>query len=174
MSRKTKIKFTDFECNLLINGMNEFRNMLLAKDLPTEDIDELLLKKVKNKEDIIMSNKTTIQYRQVGDYLIPNIALPPEEANITLGKWGMLRKDYLLKHKKVLFTTLLTQGKLYQYCAEVETQAQDMFDSLVEQKKATESVTEQLKEESQLEWVCRMSNIESRVKEIICKELIYT
>ena len=44
MKRKTKIKFTDFECNLLINGMNEFRNMLLAEDLPTEDVDELLLK----------------------------------------------------------------------------------------------------------------------------------
>ena len=44
MARKTKIKFTDFECNLLINGMNEFRNMLLAEDLPTEDVDELLLK----------------------------------------------------------------------------------------------------------------------------------
>ena len=44
MERKTKIKFTDLECNLLINGMNEFRNMLLAEDLPTEDVDELLLK----------------------------------------------------------------------------------------------------------------------------------
>ena len=121
-----------------------------------------------------MSNKTTIQYRQVGDYLIPNIALSPEEANITLGKWGMLHKNYLLNHKKVLFSTLLTQGKLYQHCAEVETQAQDMFDSLVEQMKATEGVTEQLKEESQLEWVCCMSNIESRAREIICKELIYT
>ncbi|MEE1137581.1 MAG: TnpV protein [Acutalibacteraceae bacterium] len=121
-----------------------------------------------------MSNKTTIQYRQVGDYLIPNLILPPEEASVTLGKWGMLHKNYLLNHKKVLFSTLLTQGKLYQHCAEVETQAQDMFNSLVEQLKATEGVTEQLKEESQLEWVCRMSNIESRVKEIICKELIYT
>ncbi len=121
-----------------------------------------------------MSSKNSVSYRNVGDYLIPNLVLAPEEANITLGKWGMLHKDYLLKHKKVLFTTLLTQGKLYQYCAEVETQAQDMFDSLMEQMKATEGVTEQLKEESQLEWVCRMSNIESRVKEIICKELIYT
>ena len=44
MNKKTKIKFTDFECNLLINGMNEFRNMLLAEDLPTDDVDELLLK----------------------------------------------------------------------------------------------------------------------------------
>lgn len=44
MERKTKIKFTDFECNLLINGMNEFRNMVLAEDLPTEDVDDLLIK----------------------------------------------------------------------------------------------------------------------------------
>ena len=50
MSRKTKIKFTDFECNLLINGMNEFRNMLLVKDLPTEDVDELLLKIIDKSE----------------------------------------------------------------------------------------------------------------------------
>ena len=121
-----------------------------------------------------MINKNSISYRCVGDYNIPNFVLPPEEANIRLGKWGMLHKDYLLNHKKVLFTTLLTQGKLYQHCSEVETQAQDMFDSLVEQMKATEGVTEQLKEESQLEWVCRMSNIESRAREIICDELIHT
>ena len=50
MSRKTKIKFTDFECNLLINGMNEFRNMLLAENLPTEDVDELLLKIIEKSE----------------------------------------------------------------------------------------------------------------------------
>ena len=58
-----------------------------------------------------------ITYRRVGDYNIPNLALPPEEANITLGKWGMLHKEYLINHKKVLFTTLLTQGKLYKHCA---------------------------------------------------------
>ena len=120
-----------------------------------------------------MSNKTTIQYRQVGDYLIPNLILPPEEASVTLGKWGMLHKNYLLNHKKVLFSTLLTQGKLYQHCAEVEKQANDMFDTLIEQIKESEGVTEQLKEESQLEWVCCMSNIESRAREIICNELIY-
>ena len=119
-----------------------------------------------------MSNK--IQYRRVGDYLIPNLALPPEEASVTLGKWGMMHKDYLLKHKKVLFTTLLTQGKLYQHCAEVENQAWDMFDTLVAQMKEAEGVTEQLKEENQLEWVCRMQNIEARAREIVTTELIYT
>ena len=103
----------------------------------------------------IMKN---ITYRQVGDYNIPNLILPPEEANITLGKWGMLHKGYLLKHKKVLFTTLLTQGKLYQHCAEIEHQARDMFDTLVEQMKETESVTEKLKEENPIEWIQRINN----------------
>ena len=50
MRRKAKVKFTDFECNLLINGMNEFRNMLLADGLPTEDVDELLLKIIDKSE----------------------------------------------------------------------------------------------------------------------------
>ena len=120
-----------------------------------------------------MKNKATIQYIQVGDFNIPNLILPPEEANITLGKWGMLHKDYLLKNKKVLFTTLLTQGKLYQHCAEVEKQARQMFDTLVEQMKKAEGVTEQLKAENQLEWVRRMQNIEARVRDLICEELIY-
>ena len=117
------------------------------------------------------NNKIT--YRRVGDYNIPNLVLPPEGANITLGKWGMLHKDYLLHHKKVLFTTLLTQGKLYQHCAEVENQARDMFDTLIEQMKEVEGVTEQLKEENQMEWVCRMQNIEARAREIVATELIY-
>ena len=114
-----------------------------------------------------------ISYRQIGDYNIPNLVLPPEEANIRLGKWGMLHKDYLQKNKKVLFTTLLTQGKLYQHCAEVENQAQQMFDTLVEQMKKAEGVTEQLKEEKQLEWICHMQNIEARVRGIVTNNLIY-
>ncbi len=115
-----------------------------------------------------------ISYRRVGDYNIPNLVLPPEEANITLGKWGMLHKDYLLKHKKAVFATLLAEGKLYQHCAEVDKQARDMFDTLVEQMKQAESLTEQLKDENQLEWVCRMGNIEQRAKEVVITELIYT
>lgn len=120
-----------------------------------------------------MSNKNSISYRRVGDYLIPNLILSPEEANIALGKWGMLHKDYLLKHKKVLFTTLLTQGKLYQHCADIEKQAQEMFDSLVEQMKKVESVTEQLKEENQIEWIRCVQNIEAEAREIVCKDIIY-
>lgn len=121
-----------------------------------------------------MSNKSKIRYRRVGDYLIPNLIIPPEESSVTLGKWGMMHKDYLEKHKKVRFSTLLMQGKLYQHCAEVENQVRAMFNTLVEQTKETEGVTEQLKEEKQLEWVQRMSNIQHRANEIVMQELIHT
>ena len=120
-----------------------------------------------------MKNNTNIQYRQVTDFNIPNLILPPEEANIRLGKWGMLHKNYLLHHKKVLFTTLLTEGKLYQHCAEVEKHARDMFDALIEQIKKAEGVTEQLKEENQLEWVRQMNSIQERATEIVNQSLIY-
>ena len=121
-----------------------------------------------------MKNNTNIQYRQVGDFKIPNLILPPEKTNITLGKWGMLHKDYLEKHRRVFFDSLLVQGKLYQHCTQVEKQANDMFDTLIEQMKEREGITEQLKEDNQLEWVCFMQNIDARVREIVCNELIYT
>ena len=114
-----------------------------------------------------------ITYRQVNDFMIPNLTLPPEESPIRLGKWGMLHKDYLQKHKKVLFTTLLTQDKLYQHCAEVEKQAQQMFDTLVEQMKETEGITEEFKEHNQWEWIQRMGNIQQKATEIVCNDLIF-
>ena len=118
-----------------------------------------------------MLNK--IQYRRVGDYFIPNLIIPSEEASITLGKWGMMHKTYLEKYKKALFSTLLIQGKLYQHCAEIEKQARDMYDTLIEQMKSSEGVTEKLKEQNQWEWVQIMSNIQARAREIVCNELIY-
>ena len=120
-----------------------------------------------------MCETNSITYRSVGDYNIPNLMISPEEANIRLGKWGMLHKDYLFKHNKVLFATLLTQEKLYQHCADVEKLAREMFDTLVEQMKEAEGVTERLKEENQMEWIGRMQNIEARAREIVTTELIY-
>ena len=96
-----------------------------------------------------------ITYRQVNDYMIPNLRLPPEESAVRLGKWGMLYKDYLQKHNPVFFTTLLTQGTLYQHCAEIDTQAQQMFNTLVSQMMKSENITEQLKSQNQLERVRR-------------------
>ena len=120
-----------------------------------------------------MSNGNTISYRIVGDYNIPKLMLPSEEANVRLGKWGMLHKDYLEKHNRVFFNLLLTHGKLYQHCAEIENQAQQMFDTLVEQMKKAEGVTEQLKEENQLKWICRMQNVEEIAKKVVNEELIF-
>ncbi len=112
-------------------------------------------------------------YRQVGDYRIPNITLPAKESRIRLGKWGMLHKDYMLHHKNVQFTIMLTQDTLWAYLAEVDEQATTMFFRLVEQMKTNEGITEQLKEENQIEWVVRMNNIESRARELVFQELIY-
>ena len=120
-----------------------------------------------------MSNQNSIQYRRVGDCLIPNLILPPEETAITLGKWGMMHKSYLEKHKKVFFSLLLGQVKLYQHCAEIEKQANEMFDTLVEQMKEAEGVIEELKEQDQWEWLQRMGNIQQRAREIVTTELIY-
>lgn len=78
------------------------------------------------------------------------------------------------EHKKVVFSTLLTEGKLWQYLADIDVQARDMYDRLIEQMKATEGITEQLKEENQMEWVCCMQNIEARAREVVTTELIYT
>ena len=114
-----------------------------------------------------------ISYRRVSDYNIPNLTLPPEEANITLGKLGMLHKNYLMEHKKVLFTTLLTQGKLYQHCADVENHARDMFDALIEQMKKAEGVNEQLKVSNAMLWVQKMNNIRNKASEIINAEVIF-
>ena len=120
-----------------------------------------------------MSINNSISYRRVGDYNIPNLILPPEETSVTLGKWGMMHKSYLEKHKKVLFSSLLGQGKLYQNCAEIEKQAIEMFDTLVERMKEAEGVTEKMKEDNQLEWIQKMNNIQQRATEIVCNELIY-
>ena len=112
-------------------------------------------------------------YRTVGDYRIPNITLPAE-ANKPLGVWGLKRKDYLMNHKRVQFNIMLMNGTLCAHLAEVDEQASDMFSRLVEQMKLNEGITEQLKEQNQMEWVQRINNIQAREREIVIFELIFT
>lgn len=119
-----------------------------------------------------MSNNN-ITYRKVGDYMIPNLTLPPEEANITLGKFGMLHKDFMLKHKPFEVTIMTAEGRFWQYLAEIDKQAEDMFSRLVNDMAKTEGVTENLKAENQMLWVQRINNIQSRAREVVCKELTY-
>ncbi len=119
------------------------------------------------------NNESKITYRKVGDYMIPNIILPPEETKVELGLWGMKHKDYLMKNKRVLFNIMLTKGTLFQYIVEVDKQAYDMFFRLVDNMAKSEGISEQLKAENQMEWVGRMNNIKARAREIVNTELIY-
>ena len=112
-------------------------------------------------------------YRAVGDYRIPNITLPAE-ANKPLGVWGLKRKDYLMKHKRVRFNIMLMNGTLWPHLSEIDEQASDMFSQLVEQLKANEGITEQLKEQDQMVWVAHINSIEVRAREIVNHDLIFT
>ena len=113
-----------------------------------------------------------ITYRNVGDYQIPNITLSPEDSN-PIGRWGIAHRDYLRRNKSVKFNIMLMNGTLFSYLAEIDSQAEKMFSRLVEQMAKAEGITEQLKEQNQLEWVQRMNNIRQRANEIVCNELIF-
>ena len=111
-------------------------------------------------------------YVPQGDYLLPCLSLPAEKENKPVGVWGHRHLRYIRQHKRVLYTTLLTIGKLNSYLADIDKQAEDMFLRLIEQIANREGVTEQLKAENQMEWVCRMNNIRSRAMEIVNEEII--
>ncbi len=92
-------------------------------------------------------------YIRQGDYLLPCLSLPAEKENKPIGVWGQRHLRYLKQHRKVLYTNLLTSGKLNSYLADIDKQAEDMFLRLVKQMAEREGVTEQLKAENQMEWV---------------------
>ena len=116
--------------------------------------------------------RTGIGYTLQGDYYLPDLQLPPEKET-EIGVWGQRHLRYLKQNRKVLYTNLLTAGKLNEHLAEIEKQAEDMFLRLVKQKAEREGVTEKLKAENQMEWVGRMNNIRSRATEIVNAELIF-
>lgn len=111
-------------------------------------------------------------YRQVGDYLLPNITLPEEET-VHIGIWGRRHKLYLKQNHRVLYMNLLTSGKLNSYLADIDKQAEGMLFRFVKQMAKLEGVTEALKAENQMEWVGRMNNIRNRATELVNAELIY-
>ena len=113
-------------------------------------------------------------YVRQGDYNLPCLSLPTEKGSKPVGVWGQRHLRYLKQHRKVLYTNLLTSGKLNSYLADIDKQAEDMFLRLIEQIANREGVTEQLKAENQIEWVGRMNNIRSRAMEIVNAELIYS
>ena len=113
-----------------------------------------------------------IDYILVGDYYIPDLKLPEE--NRPIGRYGRLHREYLKQEHPARYSSLILTGKLWTYLADLNEQAEKRRDLIIEQMKAAEGVTEELKARNQLEWVGRMNNIRNRAEEIINSELIYT
>ena len=120
----------------------------------------------------IYDENNGLWYELQGEYYLPCLTLPPEEEK-PIGIWGQRHKHFLKKHRKAIYTTLLTSGKLNTYLAEIDRQSQERFGRLIEQMKQSQGITEQLKAENTLEWTGRMNNIRACAMEIVNKEIIY-
>ncbi|WP_279086498.1 TnpV protein [Bacteroides acidifaciens] len=119
----------------------------------------------------IYNENNGLHYALVGDYYILDLKLLEE--NRPIGHYGRLHRKYLKQEHPARYSSLILTGKLWTYFADLNKQAEERFDLIIEQMKAAEGVTEEQKARNQLEWVGRMNNIRSRAEEIINSELIY-
>ena len=119
----------------------------------------------------ITDERTGLKYELCGDYYI--IAGEDEPEREPIGVWGQRHLRYIKQHRKVLYLNLLTSGKLNGYLADLDEQAEEMFDNLIMQYKKAEGITEKLKADNQMEWVGLMNNIRQTATEIVNAELIY-
>ena len=120
----------------------------------------------------IYDEKNGLWYELQEDYYLPCLKLPKEESR-HIGIWGQRHLRYLKQHRKVLYSELLKSGKLNDYLADINEQAEDMFSRLVKQLAEKESVTEALKAENQMLWVQKMNNIRNAAMEVVSNDLIY-
>lgn len=120
----------------------------------------------------ITDAKTGITYTLQGDYYLPDLSLSAEE-EISIGVWGQRHAAFLKNHQHSVYNEFLVRGKLQRYLAQIDRDAQEMFDLLVRQLAEQEGVTQTLKAENQMEWVQRMNSIRNCATEIINHELIY-
>ena len=112
-------------------------------------------------------------YHEENGYLIPDLRLPDEEER-TIGIWGQRHLDYLKQYRRATYTNLLTSGGLNAYLANIDKQAQERFERLIEGMKQAQGITERLKEENALEWTGRLNNIRACAREIVNEELIFS
>ena len=111
-------------------------------------------------------------YTRQGDYELPNLKIPPEK-EIEIGIWGQRYRQYLKRYHKIWYYNLLTSGTLNEHLAEVDQQAERMFQSLVSALSKQENVTEKLKANRPMEWVQKMNSIRNRANEIVMQEIVY-
>ena len=114
-----------------------------------------------------------ITYSRQGDYLIPDLTLPTEP-ELPLGRYALMHRDYLEKHKRVTYLNLLTTGRLNEHLHEVEQTALQRLELLTKQLSAEQGVTEELKASDQMKWVQMMSNLQNAAEETVLAELIYS
>ena len=120
----------------------------------------------------IYDESNGLWYERIGDYYIPVLTLSSEEQR-PIGKWGRMHRDYIKEHRPILFNDLILSGHLWVYLVDLNEQAQERLDTIMEQMKAAEGVAEELKRTHQMEWVQRCNNIHNRAEEIILHEMIY-
>ena len=120
----------------------------------------------------IYDESNGLWYELIGDYYIPVLTLSSEEQR-PIGKWGRMHRDYLKVHRPIRFNDLVLSGQLWTYLADLNEQTQERLSLIVEQMKASEGVTEELKATDQLAWVGAMNSIRNRAEEIILREMIY-
>ena len=123
-------------------------------------------------EKVIYDKSNGLWYELQGDYYIPCLKLPDEE-HVEVGVWGMRHLEYIKHHRKGFYTSLLIGCKLNRYLADVNKQAEAMFDTLISQYKTAEGITEQLKSTNQMAWVGKMNSIRQRVTKIVDADIIY-
>ena len=112
-------------------------------------------------------------YRQEGDYLLPNLSLPPYTEEYHIGKYGRIRRRYLKEHRRGLYSSLLLEGTLMKHLAEIDRSCNDRLEIIEKALMKQEGVTEALKSTDQMEWVRRRNSIRNRAEEVILTELVY-
>ena len=127
----------------------------------------------KKLKQIIIDERTGIEYNLVNDIYIPNIVLPTPRRTGNVGKYGRMRARYLKEHKKADYSLMLIDNELTSHLLDIDDICKERIDMLVKQIAEKEKVNEELKAKNQLEWVARMNNILNRVEEIITNEIIF-
>lgn len=118
--------------------------------------------------------KDKIEYRKEGDYYIPNLIVPKDEyADYCIGKYGRLRLNYLKEHKKAEYTIMLMNGTLRKHIVQIDIDAKNRVENIVNSLKSQSDLTEEMKNTNQLYWVGMMNNFKNQAEEIVLKELIY-
>ena len=120
----------------------------------------------------IYDEKNGLWYELQGDYYLPCLKLPKEESR-HIGVWEQRHLRYLKQHRKVLYSELLISGKLNDYLADLNEQAEEMFSRLVKQLAEKDGLTEALKAENQMLWVQKMNNVRNTAMEVVSNDLIY-